>query len=158
MSEAVRTPVPSPRARVHSGRSHRNRLNALEALERGFSLFRSTFKNEAWRYYAGSAPLIFCFIPIWVVNGQIRLSNGVVLMEAALLAAAYLLRVGMVSGYVQRVREGAFGTATSNPVGLAARAAAIARLLLWKSVDTDHRWVLLVLHRKPIRQPGDPGG
>jgi hypothetical protein len=107
-------------------------MNSLEALERGFGLFRSTFVGEAWRYYAGSAPLVFCFIPMWVVNGQIRLSDGVVLIEAALLAAGYLLRVYMVASYMQRVRERAFGTPTSKPVGATTRAAAIGRLLAWK--------------------------
>jgi hypothetical protein len=107
-------------------------LNSLEALERGFALFRSTFVPEAWRYYAGSAPLVFCFIPMWVVNGQIRLSNGAILMEAALLAASYLLRVCMVATYMQHLRERAFGTPTSKPVGATGRAAAVGRLLWWK--------------------------
>jgi Domain of unknown function (DUF4129) len=132
MSETALAPAPSLQARVLPVRGHRNRLNSLEALERGFALFRSTFGREAWRYYAGSAPLVFCFIPMWVVNGQIRLSDGVVLMEAALLAAGYLLRVCMVASYMQRVRERAFGTPTSKPVGATAQAAALARLLAWK--------------------------
>jgi hypothetical protein len=131
MSEAVLVPAPSLRPRALAVRRW-NRLNALEALERGFALFRSTFVPEAWRYYAGSAPLVFLFIPMWVVNGQIRLSDGVVLIEAALLAAAYLLRVYMVASYVQRVRERAFGTPASKPVGASARAAAMGRLLAWK--------------------------
>ncbi|MGB8013407.1 MAG: DUF4129 domain-containing protein [Terriglobales bacterium] len=132
MSEAAPVPAPSLRPRTLAVRGRRNRLNSLEALERGFALFRSTFVREAWRYYAGSAPLVFCFIPIWVVNGQIRLSDGVVLLEAALLAAGYLLRVYMVASYMQRVRERAFGTPTSKPVGATARAAAMGRLLAWK--------------------------
>jgi Domain of unknown function (DUF4129) len=132
MSETALAPAPSLQARVLPVRGRRNRLNSLEALERGFALFRSTFVREAWRYYAGSAPLVFCFIPMWVVNGQIRLSDGVVLMEAALLAAGYLLRVCMVASYMQRVRERAFGTPTSKPIGATAQAAALARLLAWK--------------------------
>jgi hypothetical protein len=132
MSEAALAPAPSLRARVLAVRGPRNRLNSLEALERGFALFRSTFVREAWRYYAGSAPLVFCFVPMWVVNGQIRLSDGVVLMEAALLAAVYLLRVCVVASYMQRVRERAFGTLTSKPVGVTAQAAAVGRLLVWK--------------------------
>jgi hypothetical protein len=132
MSEAALAPAPSLRARVPPVHRHRNRLNSLEALERGFALFRSTFAREAWRYYAGSAPLVFCFIPMWVVNGQIRLSDGVVLIEAALLAAGYLLRVCMVTSYMQRVRERAFGTPTSKAVGASAQAAAVGRLLAWK--------------------------
>ncbi len=132
MSEAALAPAPSLRARMLPVRRHRNRLNSLEALERGFALFRSTFVQEAWRYYAGSAPLVLCFIPLWVVNGQIRLSNGIVLLEAALLAACYLLRLSMVSSYMQRVRERAFGTPSSEPAGTTARAAAVGRLLAWK--------------------------
>ena len=125
MSDAALASAPLLRARVLPVRGPRNRLNPLEALERGFALFRSTFVREAWRYYAGSAPLILCFIPMWVVNGQIRLSDGVVLMEAALLAAGYLLRVCMIASYMQRVRERAFGTPTAKPVGASAQAAAV---------------------------------
>jgi hypothetical protein len=132
MSEAAPVPAPSSRPRALAVRGRRNRLNSLEALERGFVLFQSTFAREAWRYYAGSAPLVFSFIPIWVANGQIRLSDGVVLVEAALLAAAYLLRAYMVASYMQQVRERAFGTPTSKPVGVTARAAAVGRLLAWK--------------------------
>lgn len=132
MSEATLAPSPSLRPPVVPLRGPRNRLNSLEALERGFALFRSTFVWEAWRYYVGSAPLVLCFIPLWVVNGQIRLSDGLVLIEAALLAACYLLRVCMVANYMQRVRERAFGTPTSKPVGATAQAAAAGRLLAWK--------------------------
>ncbi len=132
MSETALAPAPSLRASVLTVRRPQNRLNSLEALERGFALFRSTFVGEGWRYYAGSAPLVLCFIPMWVVNGQIRLSDGVVLMEAALLAAGYLLRVCMVASYMQRVRERAFGAPTSKPVGATAQAAAVGRLLAWK--------------------------
>ena len=132
MSEAAL--ASSLQSRVLPVRARRNRLNPLEALERGFALFRSTFVQEAWRYYLGSAPLVVCFIPVWVVNGQIRVSDGVILMEAALLAAAYLLRVCMVASYMQRVRERAFGTPTLKPAGASARAAAVGRLLAWKIV------------------------
>ncbi|MGH9567191.1 MAG: hypothetical protein ACRD4I_14490, partial [Candidatus Angelobacter sp.] len=110
----------------------RNSLSSLEAWERGFALFRSTFIGEAWRYYVGSAPLVFCFIPIWVVNGQIRLSNEIVLMEATLLAACYLLRVSMVASYMQRVRARAFGTPVSKPQKRSVRAGDLARLAAWK--------------------------
>jgi len=132
MSEAALSPASSLQAPVLPVRGRRNRLNSLEALERGFALFRSTFVQEAWRYYIGSAPLVICFIPMWVLNGQIQVSDGVVLMEAALLAAGYLLRACMVATYMQRVRERAFGTPTSKPVGATARAAAVGRLLAWK--------------------------
>jgi hypothetical protein len=103
-------------------------------MERGFALFRSTFVREGWRYYAGSAPLAFSFIPIWVVNGQIKVSDGVVLLEAAFLAAAYVLHVYMVASYMQSVRERAFGARTSMPSGAAARVAAVGRLTAWKIV------------------------
>jgi len=132
MSETALAPAPSLQARLLPVRGRRNRLNSLEALERGFALFRSTFVREAWRYYAGSAPLVLCFIPMWVLNGQIQLSDGVVLMEAALLATSYLLRVCMVASYMQRVRERAFGAPASKPVGATAQAAAVGRLLAWK--------------------------
>jgi hypothetical protein len=132
MSEAALAPPASQRAHLAPARARRNRLNSLEALERGFALFRSTFSRQAWRYYAGAAPLVICFIPMWVVNGQIRISNGALLMEAALLAGGYLLRVGMVGSYMQHVRERAFNTPRSKPAGAAAQAAAMGRLLAWK--------------------------
>src|SRR4029077_2272780 len=81
---------------------------------------------------AGSAPLVLCFIPIWVVDGQIRISGGTLLLESALLAGAYLLRVWMVAGYMQRVRERAFGVPISKPASAAAWLAAVGRLLAWK--------------------------
>jgi hypothetical protein len=140
MSESALAEAPSLRAPRLPARGRRDRLNSLEALERGFALFRSTFMQEAWRYYAGSAPLVFCFIPMWVVNGQIRLSDGGVLTEAAVLAAAYLLRVCMVASYMQRVRERAFGTPGPKPVA----AAAVGRLLAWKIALSAATLVALV--------------
>ncbi len=131
MSEAALTPA-SPRSYVQPTPPRRNSLSSLEAWERGFALFRSTFIGEAWRYYLGSAPLVFCFIPIWVVNGQIQVSNGIVLMEAALLAACYLLRVSMVASYMQRVRARAFCTPISRPPKGDAWAGDLARLVAWK--------------------------
>ena len=144
MSEPALAPAPSLQARALPVRGRRSGLNPLEALERGFALFRSTFVEEGWRYYVGSAPLVFCFVPMWVVNGQIRLSEGVVLMEAALLAAAYLLRVCMVASYMQRIRERAFGTPRSIPEGATAKAAAVGRLLLWKIILSAGALVALV--------------
>src|SRR6267154_3740157 len=117
MSEATPAPVVAQPGRLSTARFHRNSLNPLEALGRGFALFQSTFAREAWRYYAGAAPLVVCFIPMWVINGQIRLSNGALLTETALLAAAYLLRVWMVARYVQGVRERAFGAPRPNLTG-----------------------------------------
>lgn len=134
MSEVIPASTPPQRARALPLRGPRNRLNSLEALERGFALFRSTFVQEVWRYYVGTAPLVFCFIPMWVINGQIGLSDGVVMIEAAFLAVGYLLRVGMVAGYMQRVRERAFGTPPSKPIGATAQAAATGRLLAWKII------------------------
>lgn len=131
MSEAVLAQSPR-RIHVAPSRARRNRLSSLEALERGFALFRSTFTRQAWRYYIGTAPLVLCFIPMWVVNGQIRISDGALLMEAALLAGGYLLRVRMVGSYMQEVRERAFGTPTSRQIGAAAQAAAVGRVLAWK--------------------------
>jgi len=115
MSEAALARSSSQPAHLAPTRNRRNQLSPLEALERGFALFRSTFGREAWRYYIGTAPLILCFIPMWVVNGQIRTSDGALLMEAALLAGGYLFRVWMVGSYIQRVRERAFGTPISKP-------------------------------------------
>lgn len=132
MTEAALAPSTSQHVRRLPARARRTRLNALEALERGFTLFRSTFARDGWRYYLGVAPLVLCFIPIWVLNGQIRISDGTLLLEAALLAGGYLLRAWMVGSYVQRVRERTFGTPRSKPVGAMARAAAVGRLLAWK--------------------------
>jgi len=131
ISEAVSAPPLQP---VHPAfvRARRSRLTALEALERGFALFRSTFAREAWRYYTGAAPLVLFSIPVWVLNGQIRVSDGAVFMQAAVLAGAYLLRVWMVGSYMQRVRKAAFGAPTSKPAGAAAKVAGLGRLLAWK--------------------------
>jgi Domain of unknown function (DUF4129) len=134
MSEAALAASTSQRGRLASARGRRNRLNALEALERGFALFKSTFGWEAWRYYSGAAPLVLCFIPMWVVNGQIRLSDGALLAEAALLTGAYLLRSWSVASYMQRVRERAFGVPRPAPGGASAQLAAMGRLLAWKIV------------------------
>ncbi|MGA7913700.1 MAG: DUF4129 domain-containing protein [Candidatus Acidiferrales bacterium] len=132
MTEAAVAPVAAQHGHVIFARSRRNRLNPLEALECGFALFRSTFGREAWRYYAGAAPLALCFIPMWVVDGQVRISNGALLIEAVLLAGAYLLRVWAVGRYMHGVRESAFGVAAARPAGLAAKAAALGRVLAWK--------------------------
>lgn len=132
MSEAALAPSASQRPHLSSARARRSRLSSLEALERGFALFRSTFGRDAWRYYTGTAPLVLCFIPIWVINGQIRISAGAMLVEAIVLAGGYLLRVWMVSNYMGRVRERAFSTPTSRPKGAIAQAAAVSRLLAWK--------------------------
>ena len=110
-------------------RTRRNRLSPLEALEGGFALFRSTFGREAWRYYAGAAPLAICFIPTWVVNGQVRISGFGLLIETAILAAAYLLRVAAVARYMQGVRERAFGVPIAKRAAPAAKAAALAWLI-----------------------------
>ena len=134
MSEAALAPSTLQRGRLASARGRRNRLNALEALERGFALFRSTFAWEAWRYYSGAAPMVLCFIPMWVVNGQIRLSDGALLVEAALVTGAYLVRAWSVSSYMQRVRECAFGVPRPAHEGASAKLAAMGRLLAWKIV------------------------
>lgn len=136
MSEAAQVPSLAQRAHLASARARRNRLSPLEALERGFALFRSTFGREAWRYYIGTAPLVVCFIPMWVVNGQIRISNGTLLLESALLAGAYLFRIWMVGSYMRHVRELTFNTPTSRVEGVGRRMSAVARLLTWKIVLT----------------------
>jgi len=134
MSEAELARADSQRGRQTPARGRRNRLNALEALEQGFALFKSTFAWEAWRYYSGAAPLVFCLIVMWVVNGQIRLSDGALIAEAALLTGSYLLRAWSVASYMQRVRERAFGVRRPAPEGASAQLAAIGRLLTWKIV------------------------
>lgn len=132
MSETTVT-ASTAAARVARTPVVRNRLNPLEAMERGFALFQATFAREAWRYYAGAAPLVLCSIPIWVLDGQIRVADGVLLLEAALLGAAYLLRVWMVARYMHRIRGCAFGVPASKTIGVV-RAAGIGRLLAWKVV------------------------
>jgi len=69
---------------------------------------------------------------MWVANGQIRVSNGTLLLEAALLAGAYLLRAWMICRYMERIRERAFGTPMSKQVGAIEHAAVLGRLLTWK--------------------------
>lgn len=134
MSEAGLARANSQSGRQASVRGRQHRLNALEALERGFALFKSTFAWEAWRYYSGAAPLVFCLIVMWVVNGQIRSSDGTLMVEAAVLTGAYLLRACSVASYMQRVRERAFGVRRPAPEGAFARLAAIGRLLTWKII------------------------
>ena len=134
MSEAALSSSATQPKLQHSVRARRNSLIALEALERGFALFQSTFSQEAWRYYAGAAPLVVCFIPMWVIDGQIRISDGVLLLEAIVLAAAYMLRAWTVGSYMQRIRERAFGVPRSKPAGAAAKWAVIGRLLAWKII------------------------
>jgi hypothetical protein len=132
MSEAAVAPLAAQRGRSRSARSRRSRLSALEALEGGFALFRSTFGREAWRYYAGALLLAICFIPTWVVNGQVRVSSAGLLTETAVLGAAYLLRVWAVARYMQGVRERAFGAPRAKRASGAAKAAALGRLVAWK--------------------------
>lgn len=132
MTETARAPLTLQHGHLRPPRARRNGLNSLEALERGFALFRSTFSREAWRYYAGAAPLVFAFIPIWVADGQIRISNGALLLEAAMLTGVYALRARMVSSYMQHVRERAFATPVPKQVGAIEHAAGLGRLLTWK--------------------------
>ena len=132
MTETARAPLAPQHGHIRPPRARRSGLNSLEALERGFALFRSTFSREAWRYYAGAAPFVFAFIPMWVANGQIRLSTGALLLEAALLSGAYVLRAWMVCSYMQRVRERAFATPVPKQAGPIELAAALGRLLAWK--------------------------
>jgi hypothetical protein len=71
---------------------------------------------------------------MWVLNGQIRLSKGALLAEAALLTGVYLLRAWSLASYMHRVRECAFGVPRPAPTGASAQLAAIGRLLAWKIV------------------------
>jgi Domain of unknown function (DUF4129) len=132
MNESAALPALAQHRQRIVARARRYRLNPLEALERGFALFQSTFAREAWRYYVGAAPLVVLFIPMWVINGQIRLSDGALLIEALLLGGAYLLRVVMVGSYVSSVRERALGVPRPKFAGALARVAAVGRLLAWK--------------------------
>src|ERR1700722_9470753 len=132
MSETPVAPLAAQALRPMSARARRRRLSPLEALEGGFALFRSTFGREAWRYYAGAAPLAICFIPLWVMNGQVRISSGGLLLQAMLLAGAYLLRVWAVARYMQGVRERAFGVPITKRADQGTKAAALGRLLAWK--------------------------
>ena len=134
MSDGVQAASALRRTELAAARSRRSGLSALEALERGFALFRSTFGREAWRYYTGATPLVACSILIWVLDGQIRMSNGALLMEAALLTGAYFLRVVMVGSYMRHVRGRAFNMPASKSTGAAAQAAAMGRLLAWKFI------------------------
>ena len=117
-----------------AGRADRggNRLSALEALEQGFALFRASFAQEAWRYYAGAAPLLICFVPLWAVTGQLRLPDGALWAGAGLLSAAYLLRAVLVGRYVQKVRERVFGVPTPTRADASAPFAALGRTIVWK--------------------------
>lgn len=132
MSEPARIPLRPKNAVSATSRAHLNRLSALDALESGFTLFRSTFGSESWRYYLGSGPFVVASIAIWVMNGQIRISNAMLLLESLLLAGAYVWRLQWVSRYMQRVRERAFAVSTSHSAGFSGRIAALSRLLAWK--------------------------
>jgi hypothetical protein len=132
MSDAASALSAARPAGMAPSHSRANRLSPLEAMERGFVLFQSTFAREAWRYYAGTAPLVLCFIPLWVLDGQIRVSDGGLLLQAVLIALAYVLRVRMVASYMQHVRERAFGVRISKPAGAMARVATLGRLVAWK--------------------------
>src|SRR5437899_430729 len=52
MTETARPPLTPQYGRITPSRARRSRLSSLEALERGFALFRSTFGLEAWLYSA----------------------------------------------------------------------------------------------------------
>jgi hypothetical protein len=132
MSEAASAVSGVLPARMAPAHLRSKGLSPLEALERGFVLFQSTFAREAWRYYVGTAPLVLCFIPLWVIDGQIRVSDGGLLLQAVVIALAYLLRVQMVASYLQHVRQRAFGVRISRPAGAMARVATLGRLLAWK--------------------------
>lgn len=132
MSLFAPAPVAEERVRVAPVRPRRTTLNPLEALECGFALFQSTFSREAWLYYVGATPFVFGFILMWVVNGQIRVSGGALLIETALLAGGFILRAAMIARYVQGLRERVSGVPRPKLAGALARAANVGRLLAWK--------------------------
>lgn len=132
MSAFAQAPVAAERGRVGPVRPRRTTLNPLEALECGFALFQSTFSREAWLYYIGATPFVLGFILMWVVNGQIHVSDGTLLLETVLLAGAFLLRVALIARYVQGLRERVCGVPRPKLVDPLARSAIIGRLLAWK--------------------------
>jgi hypothetical protein len=132
MSTFAPTPVPAQSARVAPVHRRGTQLSALEALERGFALFQSTFAQEGWLYYIGATPFILGFILMWVINGQIRVSDGTLFLETLLLAGAYLLRVALIARYLLGVRERAFGVLRPKLAGALAQPASLGRLLAWK--------------------------
>ena len=132
MSAFAPTPVAAQSGRVAPPHRRGTQLNALEALERGFALFQSTFAQEGWLYYIGATPFVLGFILMWVINGQIRVSDGTLLLETLLLAGTYLLRVALIARYVRGVRERAFGVLRPKLAGALAQPAGIGRLLAWK--------------------------
>jgi hypothetical protein len=132
MSAFAPTPVAAQSGRVAPVDRRGTPLNALEALERGFALFQSTFAQDGWLYYIGATPFVVGFILVWVINGQIRVSDGTLLLETLLLAGTYLLRVALIARYVRGVRERAFGVLRPKLAGALAQPAGIGRLLAWK--------------------------
>jgi hypothetical protein len=132
MSAFAPTPLAAPSARLAPVHRRGTQLNALEALERGFALFQSTFAEQGWLYYMGATPFVLGFILMWVVNGQIRVSDGTLLLETLLLAGTYLLRVALIARYVRAVRERAFGALRPKFAGALAQPASLGRLLAWK--------------------------
>ncbi len=132
MSAFAPTPVAAQSGRVAPMHRRGTQLDALEALERGFALFQSTFAQQGWLYYIGATPFVLVFILMWVINGQIRVSDGTLLLETLLLAGTYLLRVALIARYVRGVRERAFGVLRPKLAGALAQPAGIGRLLAWK--------------------------
>lgn len=122
------------KATEQAGRADRrgNQLSAVEALEQGFALFRASFAREAWRYYLGAAPLLICLVPLWAVTGQVRVADESLRAGAAVLSAAYLLRVALVGQYVQKVRQHVFGVPATRRSNLSVYLAALGRTIVWK--------------------------
>jgi hypothetical protein len=132
MSAFAPTPVAAQSGRVAPAHRRGTQMNAIEALERGFALFQSTFAQEGWLYYIGATPFVLSFILMWVINGQIHVSEGTLLIETLLLAAMYLLRAALIARYALGVRERAFGVLRPKLAGTLARPAGMGRLLAWK--------------------------
>ena len=97
---------------------------------------------------------------MWVVNGQVRISSGGLLMEALLLAGAYTLRVWAVARYMQGVRERAFGVPIAKPADRAATRRCVGTTAGVENhfecrcfgYAAHRRSGIVVLQRLPIRQ------
>jgi len=96
---------------------------------------------------------------MWVVNGQIRLSDGALLVEAALVTGAYLVRAWSVRATCSGSRA-RFSVPRPAHEGASAKLAAMDACLRENRPERccfggayNRRRGVLVLQRMPIRQP-----